>query len=81
MIDKNGKPEKQCLCFKNMQKDSGTGKCVDIKDNGLIPFNRLHRTPTWEELNPGRPVRPESRLSFSVNPNEDGLKVILECRF
>ena len=59
-----------------MQRDSETGKCVDIKDKGLIPFNRLHRIATWEELNPGRPERPKSRLSLSITPNEDGLKVI-----
>jgi hypothetical protein len=58
-----------------MREDSGTGKCVDAKDRGLVPFNRLHRAPTWEELNPGRRKRPVNRISFSIKPDEDGLKV------
>ena len=74
-MDEDGKPEKRCLCFKEMREDPETGKCTDRKDRGLIRFDRLYRAPTWEELNPGRPKRPSKRISFSINPDEDGLKV------
>ena len=74
-VGEDGKPEKRCLCFKDMREDSGTGKCVDVKDRGLVPFNRLHRASTWEELNPGRPKRPINRLMTTIKPDEDGLKV------
>ena len=58
-----------------MRQDFETGKCVEIKDHGLVAFEKLHRTQTWDELNPGRPKRPTNRLSFTIAPNEDGLKV------
>ena len=51
----DGIPEKRCMCFTNMKKDIDSGKCVEAKDRGLIAFHKLHRVPTWEELNPGRP--------------------------
>ena len=60
-----------------MREDPETGKCTEKKDYGLLAFNRLYRAPSWQELNPGRPERPTSRLSFSVDPNTDGLKVHL----
>ena len=71
----DGIPEKRCTCFRNMREDDETGKCVDVKDHGLIAFNKLHKAPTWEELNPGRPKRLTNRLRFAVSPNENGLKV------
>ena len=71
----DGSPEKRCLCFNNMREDAETGKCVEIKDHGLVAFDKLHRAQTWEELNPGRPKRPTDRLRFTIAPNEDGLKV------
>ena len=64
-----------------MQSDSDTGKCVDVKDRGLLSFNRLHRSASWGELNPGRPERPKSRLGLSIKPNDDRLKVIMERGF
>ena len=58
-----------------MREDISTGKCVDIKDNKLIRFDLLHRTKTWQELNPGRPKRPSSKIAISVRSNDDKLKV------
>ena len=71
----DGIPEKRCMCFTNMKKDIESGKCVEAKDRGLIAFYKLHRAPTWEELNPGRPKRPTNRLKLDISANEDGLKV------
>ena len=74
-ISEDGRPEKRCLCFKNMREDHSTGKCVDIKDHKLIRFDLLHRPKTWQELNPGRPKRPSSKIAISVGSNDDKLKV------
>ena len=58
-----------------MREDISTGKCVDIKDHKLIRFDLLHRPKTWQELNPGRPKRPSSKIAISVRSNDDKLKV------
>ena len=58
-----------------MREDHSTGKCVDIKDHKLIRFDLLHRPKTWQELNPGRPKRPYSKIAISVRSNDDKLKV------
>ena len=58
-----------------MREDHSTGKCVDIKDHKLIRFDLLHRPKTWQELNPGRPKRPSSKIAISVRSNDDKLKV------
>ena len=76
----DGIPEKRCLCFRNMRKDIESGKCAEIKDHGLIAFDKINRVPTWEELNPGRPKRPANRLNFNINENEDGLTVNIKSK-
>ena len=75
-IGDDGKPQKRCLCHRNMHKDSRTGKCEEVRDKGLLVFRRLHTNPTWEDLNPGRPVRQTSRLEPTIETDTDGLKVV-----
>ena len=59
-----------------MHKDSHTGNCEEIRDKGLLAFRRLHTNPTWEDLNPGRPVRQTSRLEPTIKTDPDGLKAV-----
>ena len=59
-----------------MHKDPRAGNCEEIRDKGLLAFRKLHTNQTWEDLNPGRPVRQTIRLEPAIKPDPDGLKVV-----